>query len=49
MAEKYGLPLPAVAIAFALSPAVVEKAAVGVKSAEEVKAGAAIHTQKCKP
>lgn len=37
LAGKYDLPLPAVAIAFALSPAVVEKAAVGVKSAEEVR------------
>lgn len=37
LAGKHGLPLPAVAIAFALSPAVVEKAAVGVKSSEEVR------------
>jgi len=37
LARQYGVPLPAVAIAFALSPAVVEKAAVGVKSAEEVR------------
>ena len=34
---KHGLALPVVAIAFALMPAVVEKAAVGVKSAEEVR------------
>jgi hypothetical protein len=31
LAEKHGVPLPAAAIAFALAPAVVEKAAVGVK------------------
>jgi D-threo-aldose 1-dehydrogenase len=38
LAEKHGVPLPAAAIAFALAPAVVEKAAVGVKSADEVRA-----------
>lgn len=38
LAKTHGVPLPAVAIAFALAPAVVEKAAVGVKSADEVRA-----------
>ena len=32
LSEKHGMPLPAVAIAFALLPTVVEKAAIGVKS-----------------
>tara|TARA_B110000977_G_scaffold127702_3_gene163171 strand:+ start:30986 stop:32164 length:1179 start_codon:yes stop_codon:yes gene_type:complete len=36
LAAKHSIALPAVAIAFALAPAVVEKAAVGVKSPEEV-------------
>jgi|TARA_B100001142_G_scaffold313867_2_gene350788 D-threo-aldose 1-dehydrogenase len=38
LADTFGAPLPAVAIAFALLPAIVEKVAVGVKSAEEVHA-----------
>jgi len=37
LAVKHGVSLPVVAVAFALMPAVVEKAAVGVKSAEEVR------------
>lgn len=40
LAQSHGVPLPAVAIAFALAPAVVEKAAVGVQSPEEVRANA---------
>lgn len=37
LSEKHGMPLPAVAIAFALLPTVVEKAAIGVKSPDEVR------------
>ena len=37
MAAKYDVPLPAVALAFALAPAVVENAAIGVKSPQEVE------------
>ena len=37
LAAKYDVPLPAVALAFALAPAVVEKAAIGVKSPQEVE------------
>lgn len=40
LAEQHGVSLPAAALAFALAPAVVEKAAVGVKSASEVRANA---------
>ena len=36
LAEEHGVPLPAVAIAFATTPAVVDACAVGVKSPEEV-------------
>ena len=36
LAAKYGVPLPAVAIAFACAPSVVDGCAVGVKSPEEV-------------
>ena len=40
LAEQHGVSLPAAALAFALAPAVIEKAAVGVKSASEVRANA---------
>ena len=36
LAAKYDVPLPAVAIAFACAPSVVDGCAVGVKSPEEV-------------
>ena len=36
LASKHGVPLPAVAIAFACAPRVVKGCAVGVKSPEEV-------------
>lgn len=37
LAEQHATPLPVLAIAFALLPAVVTRLAVGVKSAEEIK------------